>query len=218
MEETGLVRNNTSINQDGELIDSSKSSKDRHLKKLCPVCLKTTRSDNLKRHLQIHPGTKPKALKAVCYVCEKVMHRNNLKRHLKIHSKSINESTDLLNDTLSLSSAENVKHRGQLCQQIYNEKTQTGSFVKRMLLETEIDHICLSKDLKIPLELYEQRQNSDMASSTLKCWQKDLLTLMDNLSDREIIWIIGKNGNEGKTWLQKYIEHHFAIPTFLCCI
>lgn len=29
-------------------------------------------------------------------------------------------------------------------------------------------------------------------------------------SDREVIWVIGKDGNEGKTWLQEYLETFYG--------
>ena len=29
-------------------------------------------------------------------------------------------------------------------------------------------------------------------------------------SEREIIWVVGSRGNEGKTWFQEYIEHYYG--------
>ena len=39
----------------------------------------------------------------------------------------------------------------------------------------------------------------------LKPWQEKLVERMKS-SKREIIWVIGPTGNEGKTWFQKYLE------------
>ena len=140
------------------------------------------------------------------------MRKNHLKRHLKTHTKSTNPRSDLLNyDTHSLTFAEHVTQKGKECQRIFNEKMKTGSLVKKMLSETNIDPLCLTKDLKEALELYEQHNNSEMNNCTLKSWQQEVLTLVETPSNREIIWIIGQHGNEGKTWLQKYIEQHFGI-------
>ena len=42
--------------------------------------------------------------------------------------------------------------------------------------------------------------------SELKPWQKSLLEYVQQPCDREIFWIIGKEGNEGKNWFQKYVK------------
>ena len=34
-------------------------------------------------------------------------------------------------------------------------------------------------------------------------------------SERDVMWVVGKDGNEGKTWFQKYLKTHFgSIRTF----
>ena len=34
-------------------------------------------------------------------------------------------------------------------------------------------------------------------------------------SEREVIWVVGKDGNEGKTWFQKYLKSYFgSVRTF----
>ena len=96
-------------------------------------------------------------------------------------------------------------------QKIFNDKLQTGSFVKNTLLTQNIDPHSLRKEMRESLELYEQYNNSEMNNCTLKSWQQEVLSLMETPSDRKIIWIIGQHGNERKTLLQKYIEHHFGI-------
>ena len=201
------------VSTSSKITPHSKSDGDKHLQKSCSICLKTMRSDNLKRHIKTHNVTKSKVFMISCTICEKVMRKNHLKRHLKTHSKPFNLTRDLVNnDTPSLSYAEEiVNQRGKECQQIFNEKLKTGSLVKKMLSETDIVPFCLTKDLKEPLELHEQYINSEINNCTLKSWQKELLTFMENPSDREIIWIIGKRGNEGKTWFQKYSEQYFGI-------
>ena len=37
-------------------------------------------------------------------------------------------------------------------------------------------------------------------------WQQQLLDNIFALSDREVIWVWGQTGNEGKTWFQGYLE------------
>ena len=194
-------------------------SKDRHLQKSCPVCFKCMKSDKINRHLKTHDKIKSKYIMNSCTICGKSMRRDNLKRHLKTHDKlHFPQTKSVNNDTPSLS-VENINQMGKECQDIFNEKLKTGSLVKKMLLDTDIDPQCLSNDLKEPLHLYEGQSNFDVNNTTLKLWQQEVLNLIEKPSDREIIWIIGQRGNEGKTWIQKYIEQHFGKRrVFKTCI
>ena len=35
-------------------------------------------------------------------------------------------------------------------------------------------------------------------------------------STREVIWVIGKHGNEGKSWFQEYMESKFGWGKVIC--
>ena len=72
--ETDIVSNILEIDKPSKM-----DSKDKHLQKYCPMCLKTMRSDNLKRHLKTHTVTKSKVLMTSCDICEKAMRKNTLK-------------------------------------------------------------------------------------------------------------------------------------------
>ena len=110
----------------------------------------------------------------------------------------------------NLTSAEHVTQKGKEFQQIFNEKIKTGSLIKKLLSDTVIYPLCLTEDLKETLELHQQYNNSEMINCTLEYWQTIRLMGIEPPSDREIIWIIEQHDNNGKTWLQKYIEHHFG--------
>ena len=43
----------------------------------------------------------------------------------------------------------------------------------------------------------------------LKPWENKLMKYIQ-LHDREIIWVVGKIGNEGKKWFQKYVKSVFG--------
>ena len=62
--------------------------------------------------------------------------------------------------------------------------------------------------LKLHQSLCED--NMEMTSVALKPWQQDLITIIDNPSERDIYWIVGEKGNEGKTFIQKYIRQLFG--------
>ena len=207
MSESMNKTNNTSTPDVPEVSSEFKkpskiTSNDRHLQKSCYICLKTMRGDNLNRHIASHNSNKAKCLKTACITCGKIMRKDNIKRHMKIHKPAKSANTvPSEQDTVSL-----LKYD----QKLFNDKCQTGSYVKNALITQNIEPQSLRKYMRDALEIHDSYSKQDMTSSTLKGWQKDLLTLMDSPSDREIIWIIGKNGNEGKTWLQKYIEQHFG--------
>ena len=44
----------------------------------------------------------------------------------------------------------------------------------------------------------------------LRPWQQQLLEIIKVPTDREIIWVIGKKGNEGKTWFQQYLHTFYG--------
>ena len=83
------------------------------------------------------------------------------------------------------------------------------------MLTQNIEPHSLRKEMREALDIHECHTKPDMANCTLKSWQQEVLTLMETPSIREIIWIIGQHGNEGNTWLQKYIEHHFGTRRVL---
>ena len=77
------------------------------------------------------------------------------------------------------------------------------------LLDTEnIDAKSLRKEYIKALEISSFKKTDEYYS--LKSWQEKLLGLMSP-SDREIMWVVGKRGAEGKSWLQGYIEEHYGF-------
>ena len=65
---------------------------------------------------------------------------------------------------------------------------------------------------KEALKLYQSlcEDSMEMTTVVLKPWQQDVITIMDNPSERDIYWIVGEKGNEGKTFIQKYIRQLFG--------
>ena len=62
------------------------------------------------------------------------------------------------------------------------------------------------------LRLYQQfsAENIAMEEVTLKHWQQEVIKFIDEPSERTIYWIVGEKGNEGKTFIQKYIRQLFG--------
>ena len=196
------ISNPPKINQPSKLY-----TKDRHLQKSCPVCCKSMRSNKINRHLKTHNAIKSKYLTTSCNICEKIMRKDNLKRHLKTHEKTFSKDET----PIPQSTEQDIVSLLKDDQKLFNAKLQTGSFVKNALLTQNIEPHSLRKEMREALDIHDCHTKPDMNNCTLKSWQQEVLTLMETPSSREIIWIIGQHGNEGKTWLQKYIEHHFGI-------
>ena len=79
--------------------------------------------------------------------------------------------------------------------------------MKDLLSNEDIDPLSLRKDHVKALEVNSLRKERQFGS--LKPWQEKLLNFMEP-SQREIIWICGVKGAEGKSWFQEYIEHHYT--------
>ena len=61
----------------------------------------------------------------------------------------------------------------------------------------------------------KQRKIIDVDNVILRCWQESLLQYLKP-SDREFIWVIGRRGNEGKSWFQEFLESKFGWHRVIC--
>ena len=43
----------------------------------------------------------------------------------------------------------------------------------------------------------------NLSNTELRIWQQHLLDNISSPSDREVIWVIGQKGNDGKTWFRE---------------
>ena len=76
-------------------------------------------------------------------------------------------------------------------------------------METNAKEESLSRQHKEALDLYQKKRlffSSD-AKVTLFNWQKGaLLEFVNQPTNREVVWVKGARGNEGKTWFQNYVQ------------
>ena len=88
----------------------------------------------------------------------------------------------------------------------YKTKIELGREVYIYIEEAKIMQESLSKERQDALDLYiKQKERLDQGTTKLRPWQDDLLRYMKP-TDREVIWIRGINGNEGKTWFQQFLK------------
>ena len=83
----------------------------------------------------------------------------------------------------------------------YLEKLKLGKEIYNMLGEGVVPyHQVLSRDMKEQMDLYIENQADfrDVGNVDLKPWQNELMKYIEP-HDREIIWVVVKDGNEGNT-------------------
>ena len=177
----------------------------------------------------------------VCQKCCRVMRSDHLNKHMKVHekynensldSKSIYSSrTSLDNESEFGSSAtdweapvqkETPLEREAIIKTIkldaaeYRNKLKLGKIIYEKIEEHEIPEESLRREYKEAKELYiKHKKNIDLDNVILRPWQKALLEYIKP-STREVIWVIGKHGNEGKSWFQEYMESKFGWEKVIC--
>ena len=165
----------------------------------------------------------------VCPVCYREMRSDVLKRHMKQHSKR-NESVSATNilvtnnpSTVSTSdlrkrlNEESESNTEELRKQLtmlgneYQRKLTLGKDIYKMIGEGIAPYQALPNDMKDALDTYMEHQEdfTDVGNVELKPWQNELMKYIEP-HDREIIWVVGKDGNEGKSWFQKYVKSVFG--------
>ena len=166
--------------------------------------------------------------KIMCNVCYREMRSDHLKRHMKQHSKK-NESVPATNisvtnniypPTVSTSDPRNEESESnteELRKQLikleneYQRKLTLGKDIYKMIGEGIASYQALPNDMKEALDTYIEHQEDfrDVGNVELKPWQNELMKYIEP-HDREIIWVVGKDGNEGKSWFQKYVKSVFG--------
>ena len=155
--------------------------------------------------------------KIMCKVCYKEMRSDHLNRHLKQHSEkdTNNPATNIYvtnnyNTTSGVlterEDEENENNDEELKKYLikigneYQEKLVQGKKIYKMLGEGIAPYQALPREMKEAVDLYMENQADfrDVGNVELKPWQESLLEYVQQPCDREIFWIVGKEGNEGK--------------------
>ena len=160
------------------------------------------------------------------------MRSDHLTRHMKQHSKrnesnpvtSISVTTNYniasgvsterkyeeneIKDEKSEINKEELRKHLMKIEKEYQEKLELGKEIYKMLGEGVVSYEALPREMKEGVDLYIENQADfkDVGNVELKPWQESLLEYVQQPCDREIFWIVGKEGNEGKNWFQKYVK------------
>ena len=161
------------------------------------------------------------------------MRGNNLKRHIKNkhgntenHDETkifqpLNPHEDLSNEQESSNGDEfdpsdctrELMFDLQRDRDIYVKNVDIGRQVATILNNGDIPEKSLSIQNKFCLDLFRAQQpTTEVDNAELRPWQSELLDFIktDQMNDRMIIWIMGRKGNEGKSWFQSFIQSSYG--------
>ena len=192
----------------------------RHKIVSCTICGKRMQSDTLKRHIRIHKDILSMTDEEV-RVELRERHAESLRREERrkkvleialeenIPSSDCNEVALFSYDTTnSVSLREDMNYNNQE----YIAKIELGEQIATIMIDDNIREQSLSKEHKEALKFYRnQMTRTNIQDVELRPWQQHLFEIIKIPSEREVIWIIGKDGNEGKSWFQDYVESCFGF-------
>merc|ERR1712082_18419 len=93
----------------------------------------------------------------------------------------------------------------------FDRKMELGRNLNKLMNEGGYNENGLDNDMMVALKTYELHgKNMDMKDIEWRGWQKDLRQYLDKPCDRKVIWVVGKEGNEGKSFFQENIREEFG--------
>ena len=94
--------------------------------------------------------------------------------------------------------------------QNYLDKLEVGKQIFLIVGKGVVREEALPKHRKEALDLYmKQKPARDISSVELRPWQQEVMDLIAVPTKREVIWIQGMKGNEGKSWFQDYVASFY---------
>ena len=177
-------------------------------KVICQWCSKLfSRRDKLNCHIvHKHQHNINKKQTFSCVQCGKQFSRKfTLKRHQILHTFSGRER-----EVAEQSLLDEMRRNAHL----YEDQLKMGQDIASSLQEyDDIPEQSLSNEHRKALEVYKQsrlQQVNHYEIVTLRLWQQKVISFIDEPNMRQVIWIVGKQGNEGKTFLQNYISNYYG--------
>ena len=188
------------------------NQKDRHKKIQCKVCGRCVRSDHMKRHARTHQDI---LTMSEDEAREELRRRNDCflereEKFQKLEEIAQQEEIDISNCIETQSTpvtTQSLEEELLKENQEHLDKLELGKQIARIINKGTVLEESLSRDRKHALDLYrKQKPTINIRKAHLRVWQHQLLQLIKKPLKREVYWICGYNGNEGKSWFQDYIE------------
>ena len=195
-----------------QTIKQETSTMGRQCEVYCKVCMKTMRSDILLRHMKQHENKSKRE--------ENISQNNKTINNKELDIKCEHETSSLISSRSNLPDISS-KYSGydddalrktlKTCNEEYREKIKLGERVYKIIAEDDISEESIPPVYKDSLNLFvKQKQIMDQQNIILREWQEDLLNKIENPTYRDVIWVKGANGCEGKSWFQGYVETKFG--------
>ena len=186
----------------------------RNKKVVCEECMRVMRQDHLKRHIKMHENVK--------YEESSEMHEN-VKYEEPSNPTSLNiDQESNFNSITSFETKKTVLNEEAIIKTLkmddaeYKNTLELGRMIVEKAKSLGIAEESLRSEYKKAKELYlKHEKNVDIENVILRSWQDSLLQYLKP-SNREIIWVIGRKGNEGKTWFQEYMESKYGWGKVIC--
>ena len=192
----------------------------RHKQLVCMVCGEMMRSDHLSRHMKTHNDLeamnpeekKEELLKRKEDYLRREAQRLQIERiafNIEAPSECYAQSLPTLPKPIL---DETVKEEMTRRNEEYLEKIDIGRQVYDVLLEGVVREGSLSSQHKEALDLFRKESSvMNVGDIQLRTWQCDLLEKIKVPSEREVIWVRGVKGNEGKSWFQTYVQSLYGL-------
>ena len=182
----------------------------RHKKISCRKCFRVMRSDNLKTHMKQHEDEKFDKDS----FCGNSLNTNTTSINIEPESKFNSISSSEIKKTLL--NREAIIKRLKMDDAEYKDNLELGRMIVEEVKSLDIAEESLRSEYKKAKELYlKHMKNVDIENVILRSWQDSLLQYLKPCN-REIIWVIGRKGNEGKTWFQEYMESKYGWGKVIC--
>ena len=187
----------------------------RNLEKTCTVCFKTMRGDTLERHMLKHEKGRKGEL-----------NMNQKKEEYKdseilTDAMGVDQNDEMLERSMQVDYTENdeVLERNMESDCAENKrKIELGRRIINIAQRKNMNISLLSKDKQEAIETYEKYGQSKLKRDIKwRGWQKEMQGYLNEKCDRKIFWIVGKEGNEGKSFFQENIQEEFGYER-VCAI
>ena len=176
----------------------------------CKFCGREMRSDNLEMHMKTHVKMAKVNETIENLIRQKEAHLEQEIQHMDIISHDIESPLECYEQSQAI--PESVREEMLRRNDEYLEKMEMGRQVYEVLQEGAVKEGSLSFKHKEALDLFrKERSVMNVDDIQLRVWQCDLLENIKLPSEREVIWVRGTKGNEGKSWFQSYIQSLFGI-------
>ena len=173
------------------------------------------RADHLKRHTETHRDilamsdeeARQELRRRNAVQMQREERRQELMKIAQQENIPITHCNDVIQSPKSTTDTANLEEDDMLQDnQKYLDTIELGKQVNSVIDKGVVHEESLSKRRKDALDLYrKQKPTRDMLQVELRPWQQELMDMIATPTEREVIWVQGIRGNEGKSWFQDYL-------------